>query len=88
MMKNMTNIMKLIIVDILFSGGESEKIPPIYNIIIKAIIDIDIIDDNKIVDPFVCGRNENLDADGLFLKMNNSFIKKEIKSINGVINNV
>jgi hypothetical protein len=69
MTTNRTMMTKLIMVDTLFSGGLSEKIPPTYSIKKNARMNNETIDAPSIATPCVCDVKtfEKIEVNWLFL---------------------
>ena len=89
--KNAVIKTKLRIIDVLFSGGLSEKMPPIASIEKKPA---NPIKTNMIISPvrnhasLDCEKLEKIELLGLFLKINTSFIKNANNNNNGAVKNI
>ena len=89
--KNAVIKTKLRIIDVLFSGGLSENMPPIASIEKKPA---NPIKTNMIISPvrnhasLDCEKLEKIELLGLFLKINTSFIKNANNNNNGAVKNI
>ena len=89
--KNAVIKTKLRIIDVLFSGGLSEKMPPIASIEkkpanpIKTNTKIIAVRNHASLD---CEKLEKIELLGLFLKINTSFIKNANNNNNGAVKNI